>query len=257
MSSWDSARRAAAGCSSVRRRPRRSWINSWQGGMARKWAVPSPLIRCAADERAVSMGYTFDERAAAAVATFSREFCRHPAGRWAGDPFVLQPWQYDDLVEPLYGWRRADGTRRFRRALIEVPKKQGKSTFAAMLSNYHLIADGERGALVGNCAGDREQASIVFHTGAAMVRSSPELAAAVDVIDSRKTIVHPASGSKYFALSSDVGSKERLSLCFLCLDDLHRWRGDMFATLYHAGASRQQPLFLAITTAGTFDETSI
>ena len=90
-----------------------------------------------------------------------------------------------------------------------------------------------------------------------MVRSSPELSAVLDIIDSRKTIVHPASGSKYFALSADVGSKEGLNLSALILDELHRWRGEMFTTLYYAGAARRQPLFIAITTAGVYDETSI
>ncbi len=126
-----------------------------------------------------------------------------------------------------------------------------------MLSLYLLVADGEAGAVVGNVAVDREQSLIVFDVAASMARSSPDLAAVLDIIDSRKVIVHPASGSKYFALSSDVASKEGLNLSALVLDELHRWKGEMFHTLYHAGAARRQPLFLAITTAGIYDETSI
>lgn len=225
--------------------------------MARKPRVPSRMIRCAADERAVSLGYWFDERAAAAVAAFSREFCRHSQGRWAGDPFELQDWQYVDLIEPVYGWKRKDGSRRVRRVHAEIPKKNGKSSLASMLSLYHTVGDAEQGAVVGNCACDKEQALLVFDVAAAMVRESPELAAVLDVIDSRKTIVHPASGSKYFALSADVAKAEGMNLSALVLDELHRWRGEMFLVLYHAGASRRQPMFLTITTAGVYDETSI
>lgn len=225
--------------------------------MARRPRVPSRLIRSAADERAVSLGYWFDEPAAAAVAAFSREFCRHSQGRWAGDRFELQPWQYVDLVEPVYGWKRPDGSRRYRRVLAEIPKKNGKSALASVLSLYHTIGDGEQGAVVGNCAVDSDQAGLVFDVAAAMVRASPDLAAALDVIDSRKTIVHPASGSRYFALSSDVAKAEGMNLSALVLDELHRWRGEMFNTLYHAGAARRQPMFLMLTTAGTFDEVSI
>lgn len=225
--------------------------------MARKPRVPSRMIRCAADERAVSLGYWFDERAAAAVALFSREFCRHSQGRWAGDPFELQNWEYVDLVEPVYGWKRPDGSRRVRRVHAEVPKKSGKSTLASMLSNYHVVADGEMGAVVGCAAVDREQASIVFDAAAAMVRASPDLAAVLDIIDSRKTISHAASGSKFVALSADAPSKEGMNFSALVLDELHRWRGDLFNVLYHSGASRRQPMFLTITTAGVYDETSI
>lgn len=214
---------------------------------AAKW------IRSAADARAVAAGYYFDVGAADAVRRFARDFCRHSQGQWAGQPFELQEWQWRDVVAPLFGWKRPDGTRRYRRAHIEVPKKNGKSALASMLSLYLLIADGEPGAVVGTAAVDREQAGIVFDAAAAMVRSSPELAGAVDVIDSRKTVVHPASGSKYFALSADVGSKEGLNLSALILDELHRWRGDMFSTLTYAGAARRQPMFVSITTAGIYD----
>jgi phage terminase large subunit-like protein len=218
---------------------------------AKKW------MRSAADARAVAAGYWFDVAAAEAVRQFAAEFCRHSQGIWAGQPFVLQSWQFEDVVAPLFGWKRPDGSRRYRRAHIEIPKKNGKSSLCSALSLYLLVADGEPGAVVGNVAVDREQSLIVFDVAAAMARSSPELAAVLDVIDSRKTIVHPASGSKYFALSADVGNKEGLNLSALVLDELHRWRGDMFSTLYHAGASRRQPMFLSLTTAGVYDETSI
>ena len=223
--------------------------------MARK--VPAKWIRSELDARAASRGFTFNERAAEHVAVFARQFCRHSQGRWAGEPFELQPWQYDDVVAPLYGWQRTDGTRRYRRAHVEIAKKNGKSALASMLSLYHLVADNEPGAVVANAAIDREQAAIVFDAAREMVRSSPELSGVLDVIDSRKTIIHPASASKYFAMSSDVPKAEGLNISALVLDELHRWRGEMFHTLTYAGAARRAPLFLSITTAGTFDERAI
>jgi len=225
--------------------------------MARRPRVASKWIRSEADERAVSAGHTFSLKAAEAVATFMREFCRHSQGQWAGQPFELLPWQFDDVVAPLYGWKRPDDTRRFRDAYIGCPKKQGKSGMSSGLSLYHTVGDGEPGAIVGCAAVDREQAGIVFDSAASMVRSSPDLSSALDIIDSRKTIVHPASGSKLFALSADVGSKEGLNISALILDELHRWRGEMFTTLAYAGAARRQPMRIMITTAGVYDENSI
>jgi len=225
--------------------------------MARRPLVPSKWIRSESDERAVSAGYTFSLKAAEAVAEFARTFCRHGQGRWAGQSFDLLPWQFNDVIAPLYGWQRPDGTRRYRRAHVEIPKKNGKSSLCSVLSLYHLVADGEPGAVVAAAAVDREQAGLVFDASATMVRTSPDLSAAIDIIDSRKTIVHPASGSKFFALSADVGSKEGLNISALILDELHRWRGDMFTTLHYAGAARRAPLAIAITTAGIYDETRI
>ncbi len=103
----------------------------------------SEWIRSRQDERAVLEGCRFDMRAAQRVRTFFDKFLRHSKGQWAGQPFKLLDWQWREVVAPLFGWKRADGTRRYRRAYIEVPKKNGKSTLFSGLSLYLLAADGE------------------------------------------------------------------------------------------------------------------
>lgn len=56
---------------------------------------------------------------------FFRDALKLTSGRAAGKPFELQPWQRD-FVATLFGWQRADGTRRYREALFFVPRKNGK-----------------------------------------------------------------------------------------------------------------------------------
>ena len=92
---------------------------------------------------------------------------------------------------PLFGWKRADGTRRYRRGYIEVPKKNGKSTLFSGLSLYLLVGDGEPGAEIYSAAVDRDQASIVFNEAANMVEASPHLSSRLAVIRSTKRIVVP------------------------------------------------------------------
>lgn len=84
-------------------------------------------VRSEADEKALLAGYYFDINAADRVRQFCQKFLRHSKGEWAGKPFVLLDWQWQDLVGPLFGWKRPDGTRRYRRGYIEVPKKNGKA----------------------------------------------------------------------------------------------------------------------------------
>ena len=60
-------------------------------------------------------------------------FFHHSKGKWAGQLFILSPWQ-QFILWCLFGWKRRDGTRRFRRAYIEVARKNGKSTFLAGIS---------------------------------------------------------------------------------------------------------------------------
>ena len=96
---------------------------------------------------------------------------RHSTGEWAGDPFVLQPWQ-QFVVGSLYGWKRKDGLRRFRTTYVEVARKNGKSVLLAGTALYALIADGEPGAHVYSAATTRDQARIVFGEAERMVAAS-------------------------------------------------------------------------------------
>ena len=122
-------------------------------------SVPSRFVLTRADEQAVKDGCYFDLAAAEHVEQFFAEHLRHSNGaEWAGKPFHLSPWQREDVIYPLFGWMLSDGRRRFRRAYIEVPKKNGKSTLAAGIGLYLLVGDGEPGAKILSAATTRAQA---------------------------------------------------------------------------------------------------
>ena len=99
-------------------------------------------------------------------------------GEWAGSPFTLEPWQVF-IVGSLLGWKRANGTRRFRTGYLEVPRKNGKSTLLAGLGLYGLVMDREAGAEVYCAATMRDQAKIVWGEAARMRDRSPSLASRV------------------------------------------------------------------------------
>lgn len=214
-------------------------------------------IRDEADERAVREGYRFDLASAERVRNFFRRFLRHSKGEWAKKPFELMAWQWQGVMAPLFGWKRPDGTRRYRRGYIEVPKKNGKSSLFSGIGLYLLTGDNEPGAEVFSAAVDRDQASIVFNEAANMVEASPALSSRLDVVRSTKRIVYGRMRSFYKALSADVPAKEGLNAHGVLIDELHAQKSrDLWDTLRYAGASRRQPLHLSVTTAG-FDRHSI
>src|ERR1035437_1158342 len=88
---------------------------------------------------------------------------RHTKGEWSGKLFQLQDWQEDKILRPLFGTVWADGTRCFRKAYISTARKNGKTELGAGIALYMLTADGEQGAEIYSCAGDKEQASLVFN----------------------------------------------------------------------------------------------
>ena len=73
-------------------------------------------VRTGADEQAVLDGCRFDLAAAERVRTFFTKFLRHSKGQWAGKQFVLLDWQWEQIVAPLFGWKRAEAPGAFAEA---------------------------------------------------------------------------------------------------------------------------------------------
>jgi phage terminase large subunit-like protein len=211
--------------------------------------------RSAADAMAVAHGCWFDTVAAGRVVTFFETFLRHSKGEWAGQPFKLLPFQRDEIIKPLFGWMRADGTRRYRTAYIEVPKKNGKSSLCSGLALYGLLGDGEEGAEVYSAAASRDQAAIVYREAVNMVKASPGLYKRLTLLESQKHMTDVASRSLYKALSAEAGTNEGMNISMLIMDEMHAQPNDKFwNALMYGGAARRQPLQVIITTAGVDPE---
>ena len=200
-------------------------------------------------------GYWFDHAAADRACKFFAAHIKHVEGALAGQPFVLSPWQRDQIVRPLFGWQRADGTRRYRTAYIEVPKKNGKSTLAAGIALYLEFCDGEPGAKIFSVAADRLQAGIIFEIGAQMRDESPALARRSRRF--RRSLYVPRWHATWSVLSSDVQTKHGINAHAILFDELHAQRTrELYDALTGAVAARRQPLKIYFTTAG-YDRTSI
>lgn len=207
-------------------------------------------------------GLWFDAAAAQRVIKFVEGFCRHYEGEWAGQRVALEGWQKRHLLEPIFGWKRADGTRRYRTAYIEIARKNGKSFLCSALGNYLLIADGEPGAQVYSSATKEEQAAIVWRGSATMVKKSPDLKRFVKVFGERKktggSLLCERTGSFFRPLGADSETQDGLNPHGNIIDELHAHKDDgMWNVLKTAMGARRQPLTLAITTAGTYDITTI
>lgn len=207
--------------------------------------------RTDADDRAVEVGCWFDVEAAERIRTFMGRFLKHSKGDYGGKPFELLDWQWNELVAPLFGWKRPDGSRRYRRCSCWVAKKNGKTTLAAAFVLIGLLGDGEPGANVYSAAADREQASLIYHEAANMVRQSPAIAKHLDPVDTTKRIVHRNAGAFYQVLSKESRKTGHgINASMVVLDELHVVGRELYDTLKFAGAARRQPLYIEISTAG-------
>ena len=185
------------------------------------------------------------------------EVCSHlrqSKGRWAGQPLVLEPWQ-QFVVGSTFGWRRRNGTRRFRRCYVSVARKNGKTTLAAAIALQLLDFDGEPGAEVYAAATKRDQARLCWDEAARMVRQTPSLRRRIGIVDSRANMHVLDTASKFEALGADSDSLDGLNPHGAIIDELHAHRDRRVVdVLETAMGARTQPLIVYITTAGVEGE---
>lgn len=201
----------------------------------------------------IDRGLTFDRSAAEHVLTFFK-ILKHSKGEWAGESIDLEPWE-QFLLWVLFGWKRADGTRRFRTAFVSMARKNGKSTLGAGIGLYLFIADHEPGAEVYSAATKRDQARITHAEATRMVRKSPMLSKRIKVFKDNLHV--PDSASKYEPLGADSDTMDGLNIHGAIVDELHAHKTrDTWDVIDTATGARRQPLIFGITTAG-FDRQSI
>ncbi len=178
-------------------------------------------------------------------AAFAGEFIRLEDGR----PLELEPWQVGRIIRPLFHTLDSvTGLRRFNLALVGMGKKNGKSTLAAAVALYLLLADGEPEPEIYGAAADKDQARVVFKQVAGFVRRSPELGRALKV--HRDAIELRDGTGHYRVLSADAPSAHGLNPHAVIFDELWTQRSyDLWEALTHSPA-RKQPLHFCITYAG-------
>ena len=185
---------------------------------------------------------------------------------WAGQPFELLPWERE-AIQGFYGVQVRDedgGWVRYRRFLYdELPKKNGKSEFAAALGLYHLLWDGEKLPNVGIFAADKNNADIIYQSAKYMVAHTclgrPEHAPVAWARDSRREI-HTKYGGVLKVYSADAETKHGYSFSCIILDELHAQPNRRLWDVLTAGSSaaRRQQAVIVLTTAGDDpDRTSI
>jgi phage terminase large subunit-like protein len=206
-------------------------------------------------ETAHQDGLRFDRAKGQRVIDFFHNFLHHSKGEWAGQSFILSPWQ-QAFLWILFGWVHIDtGFRRFRFAYNELARGAGKSTLAAGVALYLLTADGEGGAELYSAATKKDQAKLVHSEAMRMVKKSPFLRK--NITSFRDSLSILRSASKFIPLASDEDSLDGLNPHGIIADEVHAWKQrHLWDVLVTALGKRRQPLLFAITTAG-FDRTSV
>ena len=197
-------------------------------------------------DEALDRGWHFDRKSAQRAINFIQKL-KHTKGEWAGQRFRLEPWQQFVLWN-IFGWKNADGTRRFRYSYIEIARKNGKTALSAGVGLYMLFADGESRPEVYSAATVKDQAKICFADAVEIVKAT-ELKNYLTPY--RNSIVYELKGGTMKPLSSDYGTHDGLNPSCGIIDEFHAHKDSgMFDVIKSAFGARKQPLMFIITTAG-------
>jgi phage terminase large subunit-like protein len=170
--------------------------------------------------------------------------CIVPEGKLVGQPIKLRKFQ-KKVIRRIYD-------KLTRRAIISFARKNAKTALSAMFLLLHLCGpEARRNSNLFSSALSRDQAAILYHLAAKMVRLNADLNAAVVTRDTVKQLHCPGLGTQYAALSSDASTNFGLSPVMIVHDELGQVKGPrhpLYEALETATAAQEDPLSIIIST---------
>ena len=178
------------------------------------------------------------------------EFLPHVKGKWSGSLLMLEPWQMF-LICNLFGWEHKETLlRRFRRAFVFLPRKNGKTTIAATIGLLMLTEESEPGAEIYCGATSEDQANEVFRPAKAMSEKAEEFKEIYD-IEIMKSCIFRESGLSFFKKLIGKPGEGQSPYCAIHDEYHEHLTSDQVDSMDTGMGARQEPLQLIITTAGT------
>jgi phage terminase large subunit-like protein len=200
--------------------------------------------------------YRFDEDLASRPCRFVEKL-PHVKGKWASPNakgktqlIELEPWQVF-ILGSIFGWvKKSNGKRRFHKARIYVPRKNGKSILGAGIGLYMGFADKEAGAEVYSGATSEKQAWEVFSPARQMMLKRDDMAKFLGVSVNAQSLVRENDNSKFLPIIGKPGDGSSPHCAII--DEYHEHKTSKLIDTMETGmGARDQPLSLVISTAGS------
>ena len=191
-------------------------------------------------------GYHWDENAAVRPLVWIAMNLVFPMGEKKGTPFIMSPWQVYDTMT-MFGWVNDRGERRFIQGYIEVPRKNGKSTWMGALIDYCAFGE-EDGVRCYIAATNLDQAGETFKRAADSLKMADH--EGVKVGDSKNNKEIKWGNSMIKAITGEP--KDGKLAYFTIIDEYHQHKDNrLIDSILSGNVSDQQAMLLRITTAGT------
>lgn len=196
--------------------------------------------------------FYFDKKQANRAIDFIETFCRLSKGKSGGKLFKLELWE-KAFISAIFGFVNKKGIRQYREAILIVARKNGKSTLAAAIAIYMLLADGEPTPEIYSAATKRDQAKIIWDEAVRMIKKSEALRKYCKCLVG--TINCKLNDGTFKPLSSDSNSLDGLNVSCSLIDELHAIKDkNLYDVIIDGMTARERPLSIITSTAGTIRE---
>lgn len=195
------------------------------------------------------------------VINFIENHLRHFEGEYRGKKIKLENWQ-KFILQNIFGWSyKKNDKRLYKYAYMEVARKNGKSTLAAIIVIVTLILDKDPTPQVIIGANDEKQAKITLHITSKILEISPSF----KPFFKQKNIKINTHGGKATAIivdnknrqgfaeaiSNNLDTKDGSNPSLGVIDEFHAAKDDGLLNVLESGqAARKEPLIFVTTTAG-------
>lgn len=189
------------------------------------------------------------EKKAARVEWFFANHLHLSKDRYAGRPFVLEKWQLDNIVRPVFGTLDAKGRRKYSDVVIGLPRWHGKTELAAGMLLTCAITEPTPGGEYYIVATTRQQAAIAFKAIKTMVQRDPLLASACKPY--KNVIEIPELDATIRTMSWDADTAQGFHPTVAIIDEYHVHRdASMREAMLTGMVGSQNGLLITISTAG-------
>lgn len=206
--------------------------------------------------------YVYDTKDAVWRMRFIEGFCKHTKSPFYGQPFILELWQ-KVFIEVFYSFKwTAEGyteyygeappkdfLRRFKKAILLVSRKNGKSSLCSAIAFTELMV-GPPGSDIVCSSNDDKQARIIFdETG--VMRQLFDPFGKRGTHKNLQAIFNYNTNSKMFRLSDRTSNKEGRNIDGAILDESHEMVDNIIAkSIEQSQSTKDEPWFINITTEG-------
>ena len=196
--------------------------------------------------------YYYDTKKAKKKMLFMENCVRLTKSPFYGKPMKLMLWQ-KAFIETIYSWKMTeDGTDRFKRVLLLIARKNGKSETCSGLALTELIT-GNEGSDIVCSSNDDNQANILYEAINAMrlmIDSKQK-----DTWKNQQCIKCMMNGSKVFKLSDRTRNKEGRNIDFAIVDEVHEMRDNTIVkSIEQSQSLKPNPKLILITTEGFIND---